>query len=246
MGSGQDWNEIVSTISKKYYCITIDLPGHGQSTNLAQMGDIWNFNSLSKRLSDLLAHLKIKTVSLVGYSLGGRVALHFTLNYPQLVSTLILESTSAGIEKEKEREARFQNDLLLSKKLTTGSLDTFLNNWYGQPLFFGIKTHNGYLALFKRRKQNNPHLLAKVLESFSPGRQPYLMDKLSSLKIPLNLICGENDDKYLNLMRGIKKHNPHFNLKVFENSGHNIHFEKPVLFAKHLLQVLSLQTPNKI
>jgi len=240
MGSGHDWDEIISSLSDKYYCITIDLPGHGQSNNLEQLGDVWSFDAISRKLSDILIHLEIKTASLLGYSMGGRIALYFALKYPQLISRLILESTSPGIKNDDQREARLLKDLKIAHELRTESFDIFLDKWYELPFFSGIKIHPKYPSLINRRNKNNPHLLAQSLESFSPGKQAYLMDQLVTLKMRVNLICGEKDQKYLNLMNQIKQQKPPFNLKIFNDCGHNVHFEKSEQFAEHLLRVLSL------
>ncbi|KAA3609743.1 MAG: 2-succinyl-6-hydroxy-2,4-cyclohexadiene-1-carboxylate synthase [Calditrichaeota bacterium] len=245
LGHSLDWDKTISSLSKKYYCIAIDLPGHGNSNNQNQLDNLWSFDSFSQNLSELVNHLGVKPISLVGYSMGGRLALYFTIKYPHLVSKLILESASPGIENIDDRKARLQNDKLLAKKIQEQSFDQFLESWYDLPLFSGIKNHPDFPNLFESRKKNNPTLLAKALDSFSPGRQPYLMEKLAKLKMPVNLICGENDKKYLALMNQIKLKNPHLDLKIFKNCGHNIHFEKSKQFAEHLLQVLSLTTHNK-
>ncbi len=240
MGNSHDWDEIVSKLSQKYYCLSIDLPGHGQSTNLQKLDNIWDFDALSRRLSGLLTYQKIKITSLVGYSMGGRFALYFAINYPQFVSKLFLESASAGIESKDERETRFQSDRILAKKLQDLPFTDFLNEWYNLPLFSGTKKHSGFPLLLESRQKNDSQLLARAIESFSPGKQPYLMKKLSTLKMPVNLICGENDSKYLSLMTKFKQQNPQFSLEIFKECGHNVHFEKHVLFAEHLLQLLSL------
>jgi 2-succinyl-6-hydroxy-2,4-cyclohexadiene-1-carboxylate synthase len=239
MGSASDWDLIVQKLNHKYFCISIDLPGHGQSTNLNQLGDIWKFEHLSKRILNLLNSLNINSVNLAGYSLGGRVALNFAVAFPQFVSTLILESTSPGLQNPEDRKARIKRDQNLANKLEHELLKLFLERWYDLPLFGEIKNHTKYPDLLRRRLKNNPALLAKALEAFSPGRQPGLWDKFPALTMPVNLICGEKDIKYLDMMKTIKKNNPRFSLKIFKSCGHNVHFEKPVLFAEHLLDVLS-------
>ncbi len=240
MGNGNDWNETVSYLSEKYYCITLDLPGHGNSNNLERLNTVWDFDSLCNRLSGLLNHLKIQKVSLVGYSMGGRIALYFAHKYPQLLTHLILESASPGIKTNDKKEIRLKEDKALSQKLKNEPLEEILEKWYSLPLFSGIKNHPKYKALFLNRLKNDPTLLAKAVESFSPGRQVYLMNKMKNLKMSVNLICGENDIKYTDVMKKIKRDNLHFNLKIFRDCGHNVHFEKPDLFAEHLLLVLSL------
>lgn len=240
MGSSQDWNEIIAKISGSYFCIALDLPGHGKSNNLNELKNIWTFDDLSVLICNLIVYLSIKNTSLVGYSMGGRIAQYFILKYPDLVNKLILESASPGIRDEKEKAVRFQKDMDTEKRLREGSFKEFLNSWYDQPFFKLAQGHPKYNEMINRRLKNDPRILAKALIAYSAGKQPYLAEKLSHVKIPVQLICGAKDQKYLDIMKELKEKNPVFRFTVLKNCGHNCHFDDSDQFAEHLVEFLSL------
>lgn len=240
MGSAKDWNEVTAKLSPNYFCIAIDLPGHGESIVLDELDDVWGFEKVSQRLYQLITHLGIQKFSLVGYSMGGRISFHFALNYQESLSKLIIESSSPGIKKKSERQQRLIDDKRLTDRIKNLPFDQFLSVWYGLPVFKGLKEHAHYKEMIDRRLENDPGLLSRALITFSTGQQSYLQKKLSSLKIPVCLVCGERDTKYLDIFSGIRSNNPHFTLNVMKNCSHNTHFEKPVQFAEDLKQFLSL------
>jgi 2-succinyl-6-hydroxy-2,4-cyclohexadiene-1-carboxylate synthase len=240
LGDGRDWREVVNLVSADFFCIVIDLPGHGFSNDLSLLNDVWDFHSLTQRLLELLTYLSVKKVNITGYSLGGRLALHFALHFTENVKKIILESSSPGIKDKDQRVSRLQNDISLADQLQNSPLENFLDSWYEQTVFYGIKQHPKYVDLINSKLKNNPKLLAKALTSYSVGRQSYLGEKLSKLKVPLLLICGENDAKYVEIMQSIKHKNKSLNVLIVKECSHNVHFQKPVLFAEHLVEFLSL------
>ena len=240
LGSQKDWQQVVDIVAKYNFCITLDLPGHGNSSDPDLLKNIWDFKSLAVRINDMLLHLGINKVGLVGYSMGGRIAQYFAVHFPEKLSKLVLESSSPGIKNKNEKIARLQEDKKRAQDLQNKPLSKFLNHWYNLSLFEGIKNHPQYAEMIKQRMLNDPHLLAKALRAFSVANQPYLEEKLSALRIPVFLMCGEKDKKYVDIMKSLKQRNPGFKLSVIDKSGHNIHLEKPILFAEHLVEFLSL------
>ena len=156
------------------------------------------------------------------------------------ITKLVLESSSPGIKNEKDKTIRLKKDQELAQSLQNGSLKKILESWYNQSIFHGIKHHPNYNQMITRKLSNDPKLLEKALTAYSVGNQSYLAKKLSALKIPVHLICGEKDLKYLRIMKDLKQENPNFKLTILNHCGHNIHFEKPILFAEHLTEYLSL------
>jgi len=240
LGDSKDWQEVINIVSKKYFCIVMDLPGHSKSNNPDLLNRVWDFKSLTLRINELLTHLSIDKVILVGYSMGGRIAQHFAVHFSERVVKLILESSSPGIENENEKRERFAKDRQLAKRLENEPLNKFLDFWYDQALFYGIKIHPKYNDMIKRRLVNDPKLLAMALVAFSVANQSYFAEKLSLFKKSLLLVCGEKDSKYLEIMKGLQQRNPHHEFCVMSGCGHNTHFEKPILFAEHLIEFLSL------
>jgi len=240
MGDKRDWDDIINRISDDFYCIAIDLPGHGQSNYTDLLKDLRDFNTLSLAINNLLSALHIKMINPVGYSMGGRIAQHFALKYPSRIDKMILESSSFGIKNKNEREIRLKADKTLSARLKTEDFEDFLDQWYNQSVFGRLKNHPRYQEMFKRRLSNDPLPLSQALEDFSVGRQSFLQHELSELKTSILLICGGKDVKYYQQLTDAAIKNRVYKCIVIDDCGHNTHFEKPNLFAEHLREFLSL------
>jgi len=244
LGNADDWLAVIDELCQNYYCIAIDLPGHGKSLEMQE--DAWTFDGLVQELDEIANSLFIKNFTCVGYSMGGRIALYWALKSPQLISRVILESTSPGIESEQDRKGRLKSDTILAHRIETEPLKDFVNSWYNLPLFGKIKDHPKFQSLLQRRVENNPAILARSLLAFSQGRQPSLWKNLSAIKQKVLLINGENDTKYARINESMKERNPAFEIKNINECSHNAHFEKTHEFAEHLKQFLSLDIQKNL
>ena len=113
MGSGEDWILIANGLSQDFYCLLPDLPGHGNTPLDADPG----YESWTIALKKMILEKNIQKAGWIGYSLGGRLALHFTLTCPEMVTQLVLESANPGINDPKERQQRIQWDEALAKHI---------------------------------------------------------------------------------------------------------------------------------
>ena len=134
MGSMESWNEIVPHFNTPI--ILINLAGHGKShfNNV----DNYLFSDWNNDFKSILGQLEITQINLCGYSMGGRLALSFACEYPQIVNRLILESTTAGIIDESEREKRIGEDLLNMAEINKDYL-AFVKKWSHNQLFINQK-----------------------------------------------------------------------------------------------------------
>ena len=178
LGNADDWMDVISSLSHKYYCISVDLPGHGKTDNLTEQTD-YTMEVCASGIVDILGHLKIHMCNLVGYSMGGRLALYLISHYPKLFLKVILESASPGLKSAEAREQRLQNDLRLAKDLEKNDLHALIRTWYQQPIFNSIRKHNAFGKLLKRRLDNNGKQLAYALRGMSTGRQESLWNNLN-------------------------------------------------------------------
>ncbi len=237
LGSGKDWSNVVERLVDSYCCLTPDLPGHGKSTGLPDSSD-YTFDAASKLISDLLEELTIENCSLLGYSMGGRIALNLCLNNSQKCNKVIIESATPGLRTRREREDRYKLDLERARDLESKNFRTFLTDWYGQPLFRSLKKHPEFPKLIERRFHNDTAELARSLRGSSAGAQPSLWEKLKHTTIPLLVLAGENDDKYVAIAREMEEINEHIHAKTVKHCGHCIHVENEKYFVNEVRKFL--------
>jgi 2-succinyl-6-hydroxy-2,4-cyclohexadiene-1-carboxylate synthase len=172
--------------------------------------------------------------------LGGRLALYLALHYPDRWQKVILESASFGLSTTQARKQRQQQDAAIARKLRQPNLDfaAFIQNWYQQSVFTGINQHPNFPELITSRFNNNPLALARSLETIGLGQQPYLGELLKINKIPLLLLAGERDPKFVEIGHQIAKNCPYSEIIVVPNCSHNVHFQQLDLWLKAVLEFL--------
>jgi len=237
MGFGNDWSAVGDWLARRgVEWLAPDLPGHGNSLLLparqsyATWGD-WLAKTLDER--------GLKQVALVGYSLGGRVALAFALAYPDRVGALVLVSANPGIEDEEERATRRRADDERAAFIRSQGMEAFLSRWYSMPLFASLHSHTALIEhIMATRAGQNTEAMAEVISAMSPGRQPSLWHDLPKLTMPSLWLAGALDPKYPKIAaRAAKAANGR--LLIVPSAGHNIPAERPRCLAAALLAFLN-------
>jgi 2-succinyl-6-hydroxy-2,4-cyclohexadiene-1-carboxylate synthase len=196
MGSRRDWDPLIAVISGTHRCIAVDLPGHGETGAPADEA-LWTPDGCVKALAEILAAAGGGCV--MGYSLGGRLALQLAAEHQQVVTRAVLVSAAPGIADEEARRERRSADEQLALRLETLGLETFLGEWYRQPLFDALRAHPRFPEVLARRRRNQARLLARSLRSMGTGVQRSLWEELPGLRSPLLLLAGELDAKFAQL-----------------------------------------------
>lgn len=238
MGSTEDWNPIVDRLAADYRVLSVDLPGHGRSLRLPD--EAYSMEGTVQALNAVLDEAGVSRFALVGYSMGGRVALHYAMHYPNRIWGLVLESASPGIETEEAREERVRIDDQRAQQIQTDFLG-FLEQWYRIPLFASLENHDMVDRMIERRLQNDPVELARVLRGMGPGQQPSFWDRLPSFEIPTLVLAGAWDEKYVELTERIERLNPRICRVIVPDAGHNIHAERAGLYAHHIQRFLDAE-----
>lgn len=226
MGSLHDFDKIAPHLPGTV--LVPDLLGHGLSTSQIPSSRFTVIRQV-KDLISLTSHFKISKLNLVGYSMGGRLALSLSLKYPQVISHLFLESSTAGIENKQARQLRQQHDSGLVKKLQTIPLKAFVKQWASQPLFNSQTKLPLDLQeqIELQRKNQDAQGLVGSLKSFGTGVMPNFWPQLSKCQIPITLICGFRDQKFRKITLKMAQRFPHVKRMVIPKAGHNVHLEKP-------------------
>ena len=226
MGCKEDWLEMASFFSGKYYCILPDLPGHGRASFPVDMSGL----RLAEELHTLLRREGYDQAAVCGYSMGGRLALICRESHPGIFSKMILESVLPGISSAGEREQRRLLDADRARRLLRTDKVRFLEEWYGQPLFKGLKESSGYRAMWQRRLQGDPQGWAKALEAFSSGLQADYTPWLKAADIPVLFLAGEWDQKYRSLAEKLRTWGANLETETLSACSHNAHLMQPQEF----------------
>lgn len=238
LGRGADWLRIAKILARERACFMPDLPGHGANTRLPLDAPL-HFDALNAGLLALLDALELPQTHLLGYSMGGRAALYFAAHHPERVTSLTLESASPGIADPDERRARAAEDDRRAASILNRGLAAFVEHWYSLPLFRSLEAHPLLRAeIVARRKVNHPGWAAKAIRELSPGRQPPVWNRLSNLKMPVLLVAGSLDEKYVRLGQQMAARLPRARLEVVPAAGHAVHLEQPARFARLLREFL--------
>ncbi|MCY7367996.1 MAG: 2-succinyl-6-hydroxy-2,4-cyclohexadiene-1-carboxylate synthase [Chamaesiphon sp.] len=235
MGCSDDYADIIESLKSRYYCIAIDLPGHGKTDVVGE--DIgYGFINTAIGTIQLLDSLNIDRCSISGYSFGGRLALYLALEFPARFDRVILESISAGLNSEIDRQARIIQDWQIIDRLETDIFPNFVRYWYRQPIFSEIDRHPGFNELIQRRiETNQPDNLIKSLVYAGLGMQPYLGDQLKAHTQPISLIVGALDRKFVEIGQAIDRNCPVATLTIIQDCSHNVHFQQQQAWIEHIL-----------
>jgi len=235
-GCSDDWDFLVEKLPPHVTPIFVDLIGHGKSSSPIEV-EKYSSSSQIEVLSGLIQKLSLKSLILVGYSMGGRLALSFTDQYPNKVMALVLESTSFGLETKNESEERIDSDTILAQKINKSSMSEFIDYWMKRPLFDSLnKLSSQKLEELKRKKieYNSSIGLSNSLIGFSTGRMKNFFTDFKKFKIQVLLITGSLDCKFTSLASKANMLLPCSESKIVDDCGHNVHFEKPEEFLKLL------------
>lgn len=239
-GSSNDFKYFLDNLPDGYNGYAFDLLGHGKSSSPKDLKKYLPKNQI-KIIEEIFNYLSIKNPVIIGYSMGGRMALAYTNNHPHNVKALLLESASFGYLTELEKQNRIENDIKLADKIISDSLEDFFHYWLNIPLFDDLKKLSGQaLSNLKQNKiqSNNKIGLANSLIGFSTGRMEYYLEKTDNFKLPVFLVTGENDQKFTSIAKKANELLIDSKHIIFKNCGHNVHLQKPQEFLNLIISFL--------
>lgn len=256
MGYGQDFFPLLRSLreqNKGLRFVAPDLPGHAGSPLLSAP------HSLDALADWLLPFLPPSSSApsplLIGYSLGGRIALHAAIRFPHRFSGLILLSASPGISDPSEAARRASADIDTAATLRrippppqgTPAFQAFLESWWAQPLFASPRWtpafYRSYLHSHPDRLAANPADLACILEEASPGKQAPLWNALSSLSLPSLFLTGECDAKFCAIAQQMTQKCRAASWQKIPASGHSLLLENPPELATVISSWIKTNTP---
>jgi 2-succinyl-6-hydroxy-2,4-cyclohexadiene-1-carboxylate synthase len=242
-GSAASWTPHVDAFAGQYTVYAIDIVGHGRSDAPVDLAH-YRMAQAVEDLRALLDRLDLGSITLLGYSMGGRVALHLALAYPTRIQALVLESASPGIADSGERAARVRADESLAGSIERDGLAAFVDYWERLPLFASQQRLPSDVWQQQRavRLANRPIGLANSLRGMGAGAMEPVWDRLASFAPPVLLLAGALDAKYVAQGETMERLLPRAKRLVLPDVGHTTHLEAPELFARHVLDWLPSAT----
>lgn len=233
LGDSRDWQPVIEALPE-LDCHALDLPGHGANQGLRVTG----FEQAHQWLCTELKARGIAQYRLVGYSLGGRLALYHASQRPAGLCALLLENCHPGLPVA-ERAARIAHDEGWSHRFEREPLAEVLADWYQQGVFADLD-EPARARQIARCLGNDGPAVAAMLRATSLGRQQDLSPWLSRDRLPVTWISGSRDQKFHRLACQLAaQHSKIHHLTL--DGGHNLHASQPEPFARCLREWVNHQ-----
>jgi 2-succinyl-6-hydroxy-2,4-cyclohexadiene-1-carboxylate synthase len=218
-GTGRAWDPVAQRLDReRYTALAPDLRGHGDARAARPV-------SFAACVEDVLGATPARFV-LCGYSMGGRIAQHVALAAPERIERLVLVATTPGIPDEAERAARRADDERLAAFADGATIEEFADRWAAQPLFAG--TPPAAARIWREDMlRNDPRGLAAVLRGMGTGAMDSLWGRLGELTMPVTVLAGTEDPKFVALAERMVAALANAELVVVPGAGHGLPREAP-------------------
>lgn len=241
--SGRSWLELISKMPEGSQWIVPDLRGHGETQT--PVGAPCSMDACARDLEMLWDNLGVASTHLVGYSMGGRLALHVAARRPERIRSLLTIGAHAGLEPEA-REGRRLGDEALASRIENDGLEAFVNYWSRLPLFAGLERRGpAFVARMRAERMSNHGAgLACSLRGMGAGVMEPLWDDLAHLTFPCTFVAGQLDHGYVSAARRLAAAVHDGQVEVVPRAGHTVHLERPETFARVLAGHLARQSSS--
>jgi 2-succinyl-6-hydroxy-2,4-cyclohexadiene-1-carboxylate synthase len=239
--SGRSWQEVISAMPSGWRWVVPDLRGHGGTRS--RPGAPCTMDACTADLEMLWDRLGIGRTHLVGYSMGGRLALHVAARRPERLLSLLTIGAHAGLDEEA-RAGRLMGDEALARRIEQDGLEAFVNYWGGLPLFAGLERRGpSFVAQVRAERMGNTVAgLACSLRGMGAGVMQPLWDDLARVSVPCTFVAGQLDHGYVASARRLAASVPNGRIEVVLRAGHSVHQERPEAFARVLAAHLATAT----
>lgn len=212
LGKPSDWDFI-----KKEHLI--------QSVDLFNFDEVSSLSEWARRLNQKVAPLNQSARILMGYSLGGRLALHALIDNPSLWTGAIIISCHAGLDCPLKKKERQKNDDEWAHRFETDPWELLMRDWNSQGVFKG-----GGAAPPRDKADYSPGNLSKALKEWSLARQDDLHSGIEKLQLPILWMTGALDTTYVNLSKSIFLSHRHSSKVSVPYAGHRVPWDQPDIF----------------
>ncbi len=213
LGTSTDWDKF-----NFYAPLTAPNLFHSKKTlNILEFASDFNQNKVLEGQENIL----------LGYSMGGRLALHSLIDSPNKWKAAIIISAHPGLITEYEKQERFKSDKNWLQKFQTEDFDAVMSEWNDQPIF------NKDNPLNLSKGDYTDQMLEQCLDDWSLGLQDDLREAITKLPMPILWIVGEKDFKFTDLALNLTFSNPKSRVWIAKNCSHRVAWES-VEFEKQV------------
>jgi pimeloyl-ACP methyl ester carboxylesterase len=232
-GSTRTWKRQIQDLGHHFNLLLIDLPGHGKSAKFSHEHSAYTFDSISNLIWEVVDHLNIEKVHVLGVSLGAIIALNIETLYAHRVKSIVLAGAIVYLNPKLKIVA--ESSLTLAKIIGYRRL-------YKVAARFMLprRNHKTSRDIFIRESQ------ALTTSEFRKWTQMYrtLNDTLTHLydaatEVPRLLLMGEQDHLFLNPAKDYSQSKPYSILEVVPKCGHVVNIERSDAFNKHCIRFIN-------
>jgi len=232
VGMASDWDQPMrSVIEQGFSAKAIDLWPYAY-------GDL-SLISVARRLHDELDDCDV----LMGYSMGGRIALHMLIDQPERWKKVIIVSGHTGVDNEELKKERVLTDTQWAQRFLKDDWAEVINAWNVQGVLQQAKKNDessqcGFTFLDRRELEEQRVAVAKSFQHWSVGKQENLLPVLKNISCPVLWITGESDVKFTKVASNAAAHMPRGKHVVAPNTGHRVPWESSRFFADEVVSFL--------
>ena len=230
-GTTGTWADQLETLRASRRTIALDLLGHGRS-DAPVAPERYSVEAQAADMVALLQEIDAVPATVMGYSMGARIALTMATQHPDSVHALVLESPSAGIADPAQRAARRSADARLAEMLERDGIGAFVDAWEAQPLFASQAALDDERRsrIREERLAQRPEGLARSLRGGGQGSMSPLQHRLERVRCSSLLIAGADDAAGLQRAHDIVAVLPSARLEIVAGAGHAPHLERASVF----------------
>ncbi len=226
-GAGVTMQPLVEAVRDGRPALLIDCIGHGSSDAPTNV-EPYSMNSVVDQVLSIIGQQPPGSVHLLGYSMGGRIALSMAARAPWYFASLTILSATPGLVDPGERATRHEADLALADRIESEGVEAFCDWWLDLPLFAPMVAglSDEELAATKEQRVASTAIgLANSLRGTGTGAMPPVWQMLGSLRSPLLTVGGELDEAYVDIAERTAAAAPFGRSAVIPAAGHALHVE---------------------